>query len=71
MKYQNICRVAVSQHDGLTGHFVFVQIGLLSALPPVIMTVVVIIAGIVVDRLIRGNYVSRTLGRKAAQTLGK
>ena len=35
------------------------------------MTVVVITAGIVVDRLIRGNYVSRTLGRKAAQTLGK
>ena len=47
------------------------QIGILSALPPVLMTVVVIIAGVLVDRLIQCNYVSRTLGRKLAQTLGK
>ncbi|KAK7116466.1 vesicular glutamate transporter 2.2-like [Littorina saxatilis] len=46
------------------------DIGLLSAIPPLLMTVFVIVGGVVFDKLITGNFVSRTVGRKLAQTLG-
>ena len=48
-----------------------VQIGLLSAAPPLLMTVVVIAGGFLFDKLIKGQFIGRTLGRKVAQTLGK
>lgn len=46
------------------------EIGLLSAVPNVLMTVIVITGGVMVDKLITANMVGRTAGRKIAQTVG-
>lgn len=46
------------------------EIGVWSAIPHVVMTVVVISGGITVDALIRRGVVSTTVARKAAETIG-
>ncbi|KAL5004924.1 hypothetical protein ScPMuIL_018380 [Solemya velum] len=46
------------------------MLGLVSAVPHVLMTCVVITGGVLVDTLIKRKYVSVTVGRKLSQTLG-
>ena len=59
--------VIVSMSDDYQSYF---QIGLYSAIPPVLMTIVVISGGILFDKLLSNDIIGRTLGRKMAQTLG-
>lgn len=51
-------------------HMNAADIGLYSALPPVLMTVVVIVGGVIVDKIMERQLIGRTVGRKLAQTLG-
>lgn len=46
------------------------NIGLYSAIPPVLMTVVVIAGGFFIDKIMEKELVGRTFGRKLAQTMG-